>query len=116
MDRPATLILAAALASALLPTDAASASGVSPYLPLSMAPEIERDIERLMILADRPIMSRPIAAARVLDALPAACKVDQQLCRRVGRYLERYSRRVGVTDASAQAAWRSSPVNRWRNT
>jgi hypothetical protein len=65
---------------------------------------MERQIERVLILADQPVMSRPIAAARVLDALPAACKIDQQLCRNVGKYLQRYSRSLGVTDASVQAA------------
>ena len=104
MARPATLLLAVALSIWSLPPDAAAASGVSPYLPLHMSPEMERQIERVLILADRPVMTRPIAAARVLEALPAACKIDQQLCRSVGKYLERYSRRVGVTDASAQAA------------
>ena len=92
------------MSSALLPSAAAAASGVSPYLPINMSPEIERQIERVLILADQPIMTRPIAAARVLDALPAACRVDQQLCRNVGRYLDRYTRQLGFTDASAQAA------------
>jgi hypothetical protein len=97
-------MLAAVLSSAFLPPAAAAASGVSPYLPINMSPEMERQIQRVLILADQPIMTRPIAAARVLDALPAACKVDQHLCRSVGRYLDRYTRRLGVTDASAQAA------------
>jgi hypothetical protein len=99
-------MLAAVLSSAFLPPAAAAASGVSPYLPINMSPEMERQIQRVLILADQPIMTRPIAAARVLDALPAACKVDQHLCRSVGRYLDRYTRRLGVTDASAQAATR----------
>jgi hypothetical protein len=103
LSRPAALFLIAALSISFLPP-AAAASGVSPYLPLNLAPEMERQIERVLILADRPVMSRPIAAARVLDALPAACKIDQQLCRNVGKYLERYSRALGVTDASTQVA------------
>ena len=99
MARPANRLLATALSISFLPLAAAAASGVSPYLPLNMSPEMERQIERVLILADRPVMSRPIAAARVLDALPAACKVDERLCRSVGRYLERYARRLGVGDA-----------------
>src|SRR4051812_10295778 len=51
----------------------AQARGVTPYLPLHQSPEIERKIERLLILADRPILTRPIAAATVLDALAKAC-------------------------------------------
>src|SRR6185437_3859724 len=71
--------------------------GVSPYLPLNLEPEIERQIERVLILADKPVMTRPIAAAIVLDALPKACKNDAVLCEQVGRYLARYTRSTGVT-------------------
>jgi hypothetical protein len=41
----------------------AAARGVSPYLPLNLAPEMERQIERVLILAGKPVMSRPIGAA-----------------------------------------------------
>ena len=51
-------------------TAAANARGVSPYLPLNLEPEIEAQIERVLILAGKPVMRRPIAAATVLDALP----------------------------------------------
>ena len=61
------------------------ARGVTPYLPLNLEPEIESQIERVLILADKPVMTRPIAAATVLDALPKACHIDQGLCQRVRR-------------------------------
>lgn len=69
-----------------------------------MSPEIERDIERVLILADKPVMTRPIPAAVVLDALPAACEIDQSSCRRVRRFLDRYTDTLGLTDASAEVA------------
>jgi hypothetical protein len=78
--------------------------GVSPYLPLNLEPEIEAQIERVLILADKPVMRRPIAAATVLDALPKACKVDQALCQRVGRYLARYTHTSDLTHASIEGA------------
>jgi len=78
--------------------------GVSPYLPLNLSPEMERQIERVLILADKPVMSRPIPAAVVLDALPAACRVDEALCRRVRRYLDRYMQKAGISQASAEIA------------
>lgn len=78
--------------------------GVSPYLPLNMSPEIERQIERVLILADKPVMSRPIAAASVLDALPAACGIDEGLCRSVRRWLDRYMHEIGLGHASLEAA------------
>lgn len=80
------------------------ASGVSPYLPLHASPEIERDIERVLILAGKTVLRRPIAAATVVDALPAACELDDALCRRVRRYLDRYTDGAGIADASATVA------------
>ena len=82
------------------------AKGVSPYLPLELMPEIERDIERVLILADKPILARPIPAAVVLEALPAACRADgdASLCRRVRRHLDRYMRTLGLDHASVEAA------------
>ena len=82
----------------------AAADGVSAYLPLNLEPEIERQIERVLILADEPILKRPFAVALVQDALPQACKADKSLCMRVKRYLERYSRDYAVTHASVAGA------------
>lgn len=96
--------IVAACALAVVPLGAASARGASPYLPLNLSPEIERQIERVLILADRPIVSRPIAAATVLDALPAACRIDEVLCRNVRRYLDRYMGKVGLGHASVEGA------------
>jgi hypothetical protein len=82
----------------------AVARGVTPYLPLNLEPEIEAQIERVLILADKPVMRRPIAAATVLDALPKACRLDQALCQRVGRYLARYTHTSDLTHASIEGA------------
>lgn len=101
MNRTSLAALAASLAF-LSPV--AGARGVSPYLPLNLSPEIERQIERVMILADRPILSRPIAAATVLDALPQACRIDEVLCRQVRTYLHRYMSKINVDHASVEGA------------
>ncbi len=79
----------------------ALADGVSAYLPLNLEPEIERQIERVLILADEPVLKRPFAVALVEVALPAACKRDKALCIKVKKYLERYSHDYAVTHASA---------------
>ena len=76
------------------------ARGVSPYLPLNLDPEVEREVERVLILGDKPVMTRPIPAAVVLDALPKACTVDPVLCRRVRKFLENYMHLSGVGFAS----------------
>jgi hypothetical protein len=78
--------------------------GVSPYLPLNLDPEIERQIEHVLILADKPALTRPIAAATVLDALPEACRVDFVSCEQVRRYLRRFMKTYGVTQASLEGA------------
>jgi hypothetical protein len=95
-----TLLRLYALALLALFSAAVQARGVSPYLPLSQSPEIERKIERLLILADVPVLTRPIAAAMVLDALPKACERDAVLCEEVRRYLNGYMRTAGIGYAS----------------
>jgi Capsule assembly protein Wzi len=82
-------------------THTARAGGVSAYLPLNLEPEMERQIERVLILADEPILKRPFAVALVEDALPQACMIDKPLCTKVKRYLQRYSRDYALTHASA---------------
>jgi Capsule assembly protein Wzi len=85
----------------LAASSAVTAAGVTAYLPMNLEPEIERQIERVLILADEPILKRPFSVELVKLALPQACQVDRPLCARVGRYLERYSRDYAVTHASA---------------
>ncbi|MGE0114763.1 MAG: capsule assembly Wzi family protein [Steroidobacteraceae bacterium] len=90
------LVLLGAACCASLSTPVWS-RGVSPYLPLNMSPAIERQIERVLVLAGKPVMRRPIPAAVVLDALPAACAIDTVLCETVERYLKLYTRDAGIT-------------------
>lgn len=82
--------------------NSAAARGVSPYLPLSISPVVERQVERVLLLAGQPVMRRPIAAAAVLDALPAACEVDQALCAAVRNYLQHYMSDAGIPLAQVQ--------------
>jgi hypothetical protein len=86
------------LASA--PSGAVRADGVTAYIPLNLEPETERQIERVLILADEPILKRPFAVSLVELALPKACERDKVLCAKVKKYLERYSHDYAVTHAS----------------
>jgi hypothetical protein len=97
-------VAACVVTTTLIGSGAAAARGVSPYLPLNLSPEIERQIEQVLLLAGRPINKRPIAAATVLDALPDACKADRILCKRVRKYLDAYMQKYAVTHASAEVA------------
>jgi hypothetical protein len=77
---------------------------VSPYLPLNLDPELEREVERVLILGDKPVMTRPIPAAVVLDALPKACAIDPVLCKRVRRALKKYMNDSALEFASIEGS------------
>jgi hypothetical protein len=95
---------AATACLAAFAANAALADGVSAYLPLNLEPETERQIERVLILADEPVLKRPFAVALVELALPKACERDKRLCTKVKKYLERYSRDYALTHASASGS------------
>ncbi len=78
--------------------------GVTPYLPLNLSPDIERQIERVLILAGKPVMTRPIAIETVLAALPEARKVDEALCIKVKRYLKRYAEHYGMAQLRGEVS------------
>jgi hypothetical protein len=88
----------------LLLSQTALARGVTPYLPLNLDPEVERQVERVLILADKPVMTRPIPAATVIDALPRACKVDRVLCEHVRKFLSHYMHDEGIGFASLEGS------------
>ena len=90
--------------AAVTAAGASQAAGLSPYLPLNLSPEIEWQVERLLVLADEPVLTRPIRAATVMRALDKGCTSDPALCQRVRRYLARYMNGAGLTHASAEIA------------
>jgi hypothetical protein len=77
--------------------------GVTPYLPLNITPEVQSEIERVLVLGDKPILSRPIPAAVVLEALPKACAREPELCGPVRHYLRIYMRGSGAEYAGIEA-------------
>lgn len=103
------LLWALLLPAALLP--GAAHAGVSAYLPLDLAPEVELRVERVLTLAGVTVMTRPIRVATVQDALPIACPKDRALCRQVRRDLEPYGEPAAITGLGAEAAaTRSNPL------
>jgi hypothetical protein len=97
--RSAVVLTALALSCGL-----AHGRGVSPYLPLEQSPEIERRIEAALMLADVAVLTRPIPAAVVLDALPAVCDRDPVLCQEIRTYLGPFMRTAALTHASLAVA------------
>jgi hypothetical protein len=55
------------------------------------------------------VLTRPIAAAAVFDALPAACERDAALCDEVKRYLAGFMRSAGIGHAGLSAGAASGP-------
>jgi hypothetical protein len=98
--RVAQFLLGCVLAGSL-----ASAGGVSPYLPMKLAPEIERQVERLMVMADMPLLIKPFRASDVQRALKKACETPSTVCRQVSDYLDRFKHDAGFTHASASASF-----------
>jgi len=101
-DTPAALLAVVEHRLTKLPTLALARRPTEPTVGIS--PEIERKIERVLILADQPSLKRPFAAATVQDALPRACEVDAALCAEVSRYLASLTRTAGITYASLTAS------------
>ncbi|MCC7081578.1 MAG: hypothetical protein IT530_12970 [Burkholderiales bacterium] len=101
---PAAALLGVVLGTLLGGGATAQARGVSPYLPVNLDPGMERQIEQVLTLADKPFLTRPIAAAVVWDALPKACAKDLELCRSVERYLTRYMNHAGISEVSLSGA------------
>jgi hypothetical protein len=88
----------------LLLSPALLARGVTPYLPLNLDPEVERQVERVLILAGKPVMTRPIPAAVVYNALPRACKLDPVLCEHVRKFLSHYMHTEGIGFATLEGS------------
>ncbi|MGB8326723.1 MAG: capsule assembly Wzi family protein, partial [Steroidobacteraceae bacterium] len=91
---------------------AAFAGGVSAYLPLNLDPRIERQVERVLVLAGKPVLKRPIPIAWVRAALPKACAADLVTCRDVETYLER----VAGDATSAQTSIEGAASNHTNRT
>jgi hypothetical protein len=100
----ALLIAIAGVAVGAGATGLARAGGATPYLPLNLSPEIEHKIEQVLILGGEPLLTRPVPIARVLQALPKACRRDARLCAQVRHYLDRYFQPVAVTHGSLEVA------------
>ena len=99
---PAFLLLLVALLMGFPVANAVAA--VSAYLPLNLSPELESRVERLLVLAGVPVMTRPIRVATVAEALPAACIRNRTLCGQVRRDLAPYLTAVALTGAGVEVA------------
>lgn len=75
----------------------------SMYLPLSMQPNIERKVDKLFVLADMPIIKRPIPISQIRLAVEKTRTTAPQLSSDVDAYLQRFNRGLGFTHLSVKA-------------
>lgn len=77
------------------------AKGVSGYLPVKTNAILEQDIERLVVLANLPSLTKPYSLAAINQGLARIQKTHPVLHKRLALKLAYYNKRVAVTHASA---------------
>ncbi|HXC57735.1 MAG TPA: capsule assembly Wzi family protein, partial [Steroidobacteraceae bacterium] len=85
-------------------SSAAAAQGVTAYLPIDLSPFQSRQLEMLFVLADQPLLRRPVPVALVEDAMTRGCPRDPGLCASMQRWLQRYQQSATVTEIAAETA------------
>ncbi|HEY7771815.1 MAG TPA: capsule assembly Wzi family protein [Marinagarivorans sp.] len=81
-------------------TVAASANGVSQYVPVNVDPVVERDIERLAVYANLTDLTRPYSVALIQQGLGHIESSHPGLHRRLERYLAKFQKRLAVSHAA----------------
>ena len=105
MHKAKRLLTLSYLAFLCLGTIAPTANAGSLYMPVHLSPEIESRVERLFIIANMPIVKRPIPIKLVQAALDKAEGKAPLLASDIRRYLDRYALKAAVTHASVSASY-----------
>ncbi|MCY7295759.1 capsule assembly Wzi family protein [Alteromonas sp. a30] len=95
----ASLLIAAPLFSASV-----AAQGISPYLPLKMAPEVEAHIEKVLAITPSAPLSKPYKATDILTRLELIKHSHPLLFSRVSAYLARYKTKIFVANLNSEIA------------
>ena len=82
---------------AMLFSTLSSAKGLSPYLPLNLAPEVELQIEKLIALSGQTPLTKPYKASELLIRLPQIKDKYPLLFNRLNAYLKRYTETSAIT-------------------
>lgn len=75
----------------------AKGNGVSPYLPLNLAPEVELQIEKLMAMTGDSPLVKPYKAKEIITRLGSIKDYHPLLYRRLSGYLKRYTQNIANT-------------------
>lgn len=73
------------------------ANGVSPYLPINLAPEVELQIEKLMAMTGNTPLTRPYKATELVVRLETIKDYHPVLYNRLSAYLDRYTKPIANT-------------------
>lgn len=73
------------------------AKGLSPYLPLNLAPEVEIQVEKLLALSNQAPLSKPYKASELILRLPQIKEDHPLLYSRLNAYLKRYTQKTAIT-------------------
>ena len=82
----------------------AIAKGVSPYLPLNLAPEVELQIEKLMAMTGDAPLVKPYKAKEIITRLESIKDYHPLLYRRLSSYLKRYTQNIANTHRAVIAS------------
>lgn len=82
----------------------AVAQGISPYLPLKIAPEVEAHIEKVMALTPSAPLTKPYKATDLMSRLALIKDDHPALYKRLNSYLARYKQKAFVANMSADVA------------
>ena len=85
-------------------TGQAQAKGVSPYLPLNLAPEVELQIEKLMSMTGNVPMIKPYKAKEVIVRLEQIKDYHPLLYSRLSAYMRRYTQDFANTHRALNLA------------
>lgn len=75
----------------------ANAKGLSPYLPLNIAPEVELQLQKLIAITGQTPLAKPYKASELLLRLPEIRESHPLLYSRLSGYLSRYTKKVAIT-------------------
>lgn len=75
------------------------ANGASLYLPLNLSPQIERQIDRFLVISEIAVIKRPISINTVKYAVNKHCDRAAELCNKIKVYITRYEQEAGFIHA-----------------
>ncbi|VUD56453.1 hypothetical protein TDB9533_02108 [Thalassocella blandensis] len=87
------------------------ASGVSPFLPMNVSPILEKEVERLAVVAGIPNLNKPYSLATIYLYMDKIRNTHHALYGRLSVALEPYTAHAAITHASVTVADSDSDID-----